>query len=189
MFCSKDLSHHRRKIKRSRQDTPTPSHRAIFAQMSIEQINKTFEEWMKISAENKITAKNSWSLSLIDYFTELNYLKDNRNEINFQKASYALDGCVKVYSSRVDSIVYEAEKLLTGLADNTEEEKKETRKKTLSAKTTFLEKNPETLLLKKGELSETDHLFRKKCTFFDENGIKGIGLASLNIKRNGGTCF
>lgn len=43
-------------------------------------------------------------------------IKDN-GEINFQKASCTLDGCVKIYTSRVDSVVDEAGKLLSGLAD------------------------------------------------------------------------
>lgn len=37
--------------------------------------------------------------------------------INFQKASCTLDGCVKVWTSRVDSVVVETGKLLSGLQD------------------------------------------------------------------------
>lgn len=36
--------------------------------------------------------------------------------INFQKASCTLDGCVKIWTSRVDSIATETGKLLSGLA-------------------------------------------------------------------------
>jgi hypothetical protein len=36
--------------------------------------------------------------------------------INFQKASCTLDGCVKVWTSRVDSVATETGKLLSGLA-------------------------------------------------------------------------
>lgn len=39
------------------------------------------------------------------------------NSINFQKASCTLDGCVKIYTSRVDSVATETGKLLSGLAD------------------------------------------------------------------------
>ena len=35
--------------------------------------------------------------------------------INFQKASYTLDGCVKVYTSRIDSFEADTRKLLSGL--------------------------------------------------------------------------
>jgi condensin complex subunit 2 len=38
--------------------------------------------------------------------------------INFQKASCTLDGCVKVWTSRVDSVATETGKLLSGLADD-----------------------------------------------------------------------
>ncbi len=36
--------------------------------------------------------------------------------INFQKASATLDGCVKVWTSRVDSVATETGRLLSGLA-------------------------------------------------------------------------
>lgn len=36
--------------------------------------------------------------------------------INFQKASCTLDGCVKIWTSRVDSVATETGKLLSGLA-------------------------------------------------------------------------
>lgn len=39
--------------------------------------------------------------------------------VNFQKASCTLDGCVKIYTSRVDSVATETGKLLSGLADST----------------------------------------------------------------------
>jgi condensin complex subunit 2 len=40
------------------------------------------------------------------------------DSINFQKASCTLDGCVKIYTSRVDSVANETGKLLSGLADS-----------------------------------------------------------------------
>ena len=39
-----------------------------------------------------------------------------RTGINFQKASATLDGCVKVWTSRVDSVATETGRLLSGLA-------------------------------------------------------------------------
>jgi condensin complex subunit 2 len=48
----------------------------------------------------------------------MSIIKDTENgQINFQKASCTLDGCVKIYTSRVDSVADEAVKLLHGLAD------------------------------------------------------------------------
>ena len=37
--------------------------------------------------------------------------------VNFQKASCTLDGCVKIYTSRVDSVATDTGKLLSGLAE------------------------------------------------------------------------
>lgn len=76
-----------------------------------------FEEWMKMATDNKINATNSWSFALIDYFHDMSLLKEG-DGVNFQKASCTLDGCVKIYTSRVDSVATETGKLLSGLADS-----------------------------------------------------------------------
>lgn len=47
----------------------------------------------------------------------MSLLKEGES-INFQKASCTLDGCVKIYTSRVDSVATETGKLLSGLADS-----------------------------------------------------------------------
>ncbi|GMM55225.1 condensin subunit [Maudiozyma humilis] len=83
-----------------------------------------FEEWIKMATDNKINSSNSWNFALIDYFYDLNVLRDSENNINFQKASATLDGCVKIYSSRVDSVSNETGKLLSGLAQRKEVKKK-----------------------------------------------------------------
>ena len=94
-------------------------------ELTSQQLGKNFEDWMKIAADNvncaktnsqKINAKNSWNLELIDYFSEIAFFKDG-NSINFQKASCTLDGCVKIYTSRVDSVADETGKLLSGLTE------------------------------------------------------------------------
>ena len=76
-----------------------------------------FEEWMKMATDNKINATNSWNFALIDYFHDMSLLKEG-DSVNFQKASCTLDGCVKIYTSRVDSVATETGKLLSGLADS-----------------------------------------------------------------------
>lgn len=40
------------------------------------------------------------------------------NTINFQKASLTLDGCVKIWTTRVDSVGTETGKLLSNLAQD-----------------------------------------------------------------------
>ena len=82
-----------------------------------------FEEWMKMATDNKINATNSWNFALIDYFHDMSLLKEG-DGVNFQKASCTLDGCVKIYTSRVDSVATETGKLLSGLADSGNKKKK-----------------------------------------------------------------
>ena len=72
---------------------------------------------MKMATDNKINATNSWNFALIDYFHDMSLLKEG-DGVNFQKASCTLDGCVKIYTSRVDSVATETGKLLSGLADS-----------------------------------------------------------------------
>lgn len=94
-------------------------------------ILSNFEDWLKLATDNKINATNSWNFALIDYFHEMSLLKDESGKgINFQKASCTLDGCVKVYVGRVDSVGVEAGRLLSGLASSaTEDEGKKKRRR------------------------------------------------------------
>ncbi|ODV58930.1 condensin subunit BRN1 [Ascoidea rubescens DSM 1968] len=85
--------------------------------------HENFEEWIRMTTDNKINIINSWNVKLIDYFHDLRVLKDDKNNINFQKASTTLDGCMKVYSSRVDSVATETGKLLTGLGTKSKNSK------------------------------------------------------------------
>lgn len=67
----------------------------------------------------KITSNNTWNLALIDYFHDMSLLRNgDDNSINFQKASCTLDGCVKIWTSRVDSVATETGKLLSGLGED-----------------------------------------------------------------------
>jgi condensin complex subunit 2 len=86
-----------------------------------EERKRSFEEWLKIAADNKINGQNTWNLALIDYFADMSLLREG-DSINFQKASYTLDGCVKVYTSRIDSVDSETKKLLLGLTEREDEE-------------------------------------------------------------------
>lgn len=58
-------------------------------------------------------------MALIDYFADMSLLRNvDGDSINFQKASCTLDGCVKIWTSRVDSVATETGKLLSGLAED-----------------------------------------------------------------------
>jgi condensin complex subunit 2 len=76
-----------------------------------------FEEWMKMATDNKINATNAWNFALIDYFHDMSLLKEG-DGVNFQKASCTLDGCVKIYTSRVDGVATETGRMLSSLADS-----------------------------------------------------------------------
>lgn len=65
----------------------------------------------------KINPTNSWNFALIDYFHDMSLLRNiTDNSINFQKASCTLDGCVKIWTSRVESVGTETFKLVSDLA-------------------------------------------------------------------------
>ncbi|GAM89271.1 hypothetical protein ANO11243_073080 [Dothideomycetidae sp. 11243] len=169
-----------------------------------------FEEWMKMATDNKINATNSWNFALIDYFHDMSLLKEG-DGVNFQKASCTLDGCVKIYTSRVDSVATETGKLLSGLADSgnkkskgdeeggegdeEEEEgedgvKRRTKKKTSRSAEATLAASFAQLQLKKMEMEfAVDPLFKKASADFDEGGAKGLLLNHLCIDNTGRIVF
>ncbi|KAK5689816.1 hypothetical protein LTR97_012575 [Elasticomyces elasticus] len=173
-----------------------------------------FEEWMKMATDNKINAANSWNFALIDYFHDMSLLREG-DGVNFQKASCTLDGCVKIYTSRVDSVATETGKLLSGLAmegggkkgrgkggdeegeegegsegEGDGEAKKKGRKKVQRSAEATLATSFESLRLKKMELEfSVDPLFKKAAADFDEGGAKGLLMNHLSIDNTGRIVF
>lgn len=78
------------------------------------ELEALFQNCIKLSSENKINAKNTWNLNLIDYIGEV--LETTLTGGSFQAASCTLDAGVKIYSTRVDSVHTEAYKVLTSFA-------------------------------------------------------------------------
>ena len=74
-------------------------------------MDREVSQSIKASVENKITAKNTWNSNLIEVFSDIKKFQE-RSVTNFQHASLLLDGSVKVYSTRVDNVAEEAEKLM-----------------------------------------------------------------------------
>ncbi|RPD76481.1 barren [Lentinus tigrinus ALCF2SS1-7] len=156
-----------------------------------------YDQWMKMATDNKINATNSWNFALIDYFHDMSLLRNNDdNSINFQRASCTLDGCVKIWTSRVDSVGTETGKLLSNLAnegrdeddgngsDNPEggEPSQSQRKRKGYRSESTLAKNPTQLRTKKLELEfSVDPLFRKTCADFDEGGAQGLLMNHLGL--------
>lgn len=161
----------------------------------------------------KINATNSWNFALIDYFHDMSLLREG-DSVNFQKASCTLDGCVKIYTSRVDSVATETGKLLSGLADSNskkrndggngeadggeegeEEEgedgvKRRAKRKVQRSSEATLATSFNQLQLKKIELEfSVDPLFKKASADFDEGGAKGLLLNHLTMDGNGRIVF
>ncbi|XP_067656794.1 condensin complex subunit 2-like [Haliotis asinina] len=162
------------------------------------QLSEHYASCIKLSTENKINAKNAFSLQLIDYMSEL--LKKEKME-NFQIASSTLDASAKIYAGRVDCIHAEAYKVLSGLGrgankpsdedgevadeehgeegtggDNPDQRKK--KKKVRKSRT--VETNLKNISVNKFDLEfEVDPMFQVMSAAFDEGGASGLILNNL----------
>ncbi|KAG8946082.1 hypothetical protein FRC04_012060 [Tulasnella sp. 424] len=172
--------------------TPVPA-------VPVDILNSKYEEWMKMATDNKINANNAWNFALIDYFQDMSLLRNELdNSINFQKASFTLDGCVKIWTSRVDSVGTETGKLLSNLADEIrgarEGDEREdgdegdgdgegkVKKQKAHRSEATLAKSFAALQVKKLDLEFTvDPLFKKTCADFDEGGAMGLLLNHLAV--------
>lgn len=136
----------------------------------------------------------------------MSLLRNNTdNSINFQRASCTLDGCVKIWTSRVDSVGTETGKLLSNLAnegkaaadgdddeagsDNPDGNDGGGRKRKNHRPESTLAKNAAQLKSKKLDLEfGVDPLFKKTCADFDEGGAQGLLMnhLSLGVGSDGG---
>ena len=102
-----------------------------------QQLGEVYRKAIRMNAENRINASNSWNLSLIDHLdrfltTEVTSLSNHRHAssshqqnqqlemlpsqtVNFTKASCTLDASVKIYSYRVDDVHLTSYKVLANL--------------------------------------------------------------------------
>ncbi|KAI0763375.1 condensin complex subunit 2/barren [Irpex lacteus] len=126
------------------------------------------------------------------------WLRAYDNSINFQRASFTLDGYVKIWTSRVDSVGTETGKLLSNLAnegrageddgDNDEEGGEEggsqqnKKKKKTHRPASTLARDAAQLRSKKLHLGfRVDPMFRKTCADFDEGGAQGLLTDHLSL--------
>ncbi|KAL2738937.1 hypothetical protein V1478_001503 [Vespula squamosa] len=86
----------------------------FLAQMSEPQMSELISQCIKLNAENKINAKNAFSLEMIDFMTFM-VTKRNSELTNLQVASTSLDVCTKIYGFRVDGIYTEILKMVGAL--------------------------------------------------------------------------
>ncbi|ETI45346.1 hypothetical protein F442_09986 [Phytophthora nicotianae P10297] len=163
-------------------------------------ISDMYSTIIKMSSENKINVKNSWSLHLIDHMEDI---LDSSKRIaadgdadddtyNFQKASCTLDASIKIYSYRVDDTWNSSYKILENLSrteqkhgvDDAGEEggTATTARKTRKTHARTIEKNLNNINLKAYDTEcEADPLFHKMSQSFDEGGAKGMLLANLSV--------
>ncbi|KAG6594225.1 Condensin complex subunit 2 [Phytophthora cinnamomi] len=162
-------------------------------------ISDMYSTIIKMSSENKINVKNSWSLHLIDHMEDI---LDSSKKIaadgdddtyNFQKASCTLDASIKIYSYRVDDTWNSSYKILENLsrteqkhgageATSDEERGATTARKTRKTHARTIEKNLNNINLKSYDTEcEADPLFHKMSQSFDEGGAKGMLLANLSV--------
>ncbi|CUM55703.1 uncharacterized protein AC631_05007 [Debaryomyces fabryi] len=160
-----------------------------------------FELWIRMATDNKINANNSWNFALIDFFHDLSLLREGKS-INFQKASATLDGCVKIYSSRVDSAATETGRLLSGLAaskyhkpnveENEQQEEEDDeedieevgnkqRKRNRVLESTLVSSFEQIRAKKMDFEFVVDPVFKKALSDFDEGGSKSLLLNMLSI--------
>lgn len=78
------------------------------------QISEKITQCIKLSTENKINAKNAFSLEIIDFMTYLIKKKDKEMS-NLQVASTSLDVSAKIYGFRVDGVHTDMLKMIGGL--------------------------------------------------------------------------
>ena len=187
-----------------------PHKRAV---LSADAVLNLYSNCIKLASENKINAKNTWSLALIDHISEIvRDSKDEDGQTNFQKSSCTLDAGVKIYASRVDSFHNETFKMLGGMNKVSQTEEEETggegakgdgegldgddaaaadaKKKTRATRAVATLEPPETHTLRAvDEAVAVDPLFQKTSALFDEGGASGLLLNNLSVHRGCNICF
>ncbi|EHY65433.1 hypothetical protein NERG_01879 [Nematocida ausubeli] len=140
---------------------------------------------LKESIESKINAKTTWNSTLIDEFSNVEKFKEKEtNNMNFQHASIVLDGCMKVYSTRVDSVVDEADKLMDSVGRAKEPEKQRARAKAHPT----IESNPDAILIKPRIESLDDEILEHLAREFKEGDTRGLLMHLLKWSDGEGFC-
>ncbi|XP_003705028.2 condensin complex subunit 2 [Megachile rotundata] len=90
------------------------------SKMSAPDVKQHITDCIKLNTENKINAKNAFSLEIIDFMTYMISKKDD-NMTNLQVASTSLDVSTKIYGFRVDNVHTEIMKMSGGLDKHEDE--------------------------------------------------------------------
>jgi condensin complex subunit 2 len=84
------------------------------SQQQQQALQEMYQHALRLHAENRITASNSWQLPLIDSLASI----PESSQSNFAQASCTIDASVKIYSYRVDDVHLTSYKVLANLHRN-----------------------------------------------------------------------
>ncbi|KAL3790838.1 hypothetical protein ACHAWO_007935 [Cyclotella atomus] len=179
---------------------------------SSEHLGEIYRQAIRMNAENKINAGNSWGLKLIenmdkfieeDGSTPRENKKEERSRVNFTKASCTLDASVKIYSYRVDDVHLSSYRVLANLnrtdkkdmveeedinaaAGGVVEENGVKKRKERKGGVETIETNLANINMSKLDSAyDIDPLFHKMSKAFDEGGAKGLLLGNLGVSPKG----
>lgn len=147
--------------------------------LSSANLGEVYQNAIRMNAENKINAANSWNLNLIDHLDQfvssssskkkgdagVNSIQEGIQQlslesddigVNFTKASCTLDASVKIYSYRVDDVHLTSYKVLANL--NRTETGKNSKKDDNAANTKDGEATTKTAATQNRKVSETETL-------------------------------
>eukprot|EP01083_Nonionella_stella_P144857 453024_1 len=165
------------------------------------ELAELYSTCVRLSAAGKITQKNTWKLSLIDYMDELIQRPAGEEEDEeerqdggdmFMRASDTIDASVKIYSCRVDSVHSEMFRVLGGLNSSDKSRSADGLGPDGSAKPAS-SRGPSSTLVKPERAStinavgqdlcyEVDPMFHKMASAFDEGGARGMLLHQLGVQ-------
>jgi len=172
--------------------------------LSAAQLAEHYNNCIKLSAENKISAKNAFNLQLIDYMATM--IKKKESDMNnFQVAAGTLDASTKIYAYRVDSVYGDTLKIASGLGQASKQDGPEggmggdmeegaaedgdpnnpdqPKKKRRLKKSSTVEKNLKNINVSKFELEfDVDPLFIKTSSQFDGGSGGNQFLATLSVR-------
>jgi len=172
--------------------------------LSAAQLAEHYNNCIKLSAENKISAKNAFNLQLIDYMATM--IKKKESDMNnFQVAAGTLDASTKIYAYRVDSVYGDTLKIASGLGQASKQDGPEggmggdmeegaaedgdpnnpdqPKKKRRLKKSSTVEKNLKNINVSKFELEfDVDPLFKKTSSQFDGGSGGNQFLATLSVR-------
>lgn len=109
--------------------------------LTVDNLGEVYRKAIRMNAENRINAANSWDLNLIDHLdrftapelrsttmvSTMDETLTSATGVNFTKASCTLDASVKIYSYRVDDVHLTSYRVLANLNRTDNKDNKKTK--------------------------------------------------------------